>query len=115
MSTMILAALALAFGLAMAAPADAFPGMTGGRGSAATEREAAPTVVPDDERAVVPDRLVGRVLALDPVHGRVLLGTAAGVIALRADPADVAQLEVGDVIAVQVEEQESEEAPGLRT
>jgi hypothetical protein len=59
---------------------------------------------PDDERASVPERLVGRVLALDVEQGRLLLGTDAGTIALRGTPEQLADLEVGDTIEVALEE-----------
>jgi hypothetical protein len=42
--------------------------------------------MPVNDGTVAPDRVVGKVLAIDPQHGSFLLGTDAGMIALRADP-----------------------------
>jgi len=48
------------------------------------------------------DRFDGEILAVDPQHGSFLLGTDAGRIALRADPRDLAELQVGQTLEVDV-------------
>lgn len=48
------------------------------------------------------DRIDGQILAIDPQHGIFLLGSDAGMIALRADPTDLAELQVGQTLEVDV-------------
>ena len=47
-------------------------------------------------------RLDGEILAVDPQHGSFLLGTDAGMIALRADPTNLTELQVGQTLEVDV-------------
>ena len=56
---------------------------------------------PMSDNIPTPDRFEGRVLAVDPQHGSFLLGTDAGMIALRADPEDLNEPELGQTIEVQ--------------
>jgi len=58
--------------------------------------------MPVNENAAAPSRLEGKVLAIDPQHGSFLLGTDSGMIALRADPEDVALLQVGQTLEVEM-------------
>jgi hypothetical protein len=60
----------------------------------------AATPVNDD--AAAPDRIEGKVLAVDPQLGSFLLGTDAGMIALYADAQDLAELQVGQTLEVEV-------------
>jgi hypothetical protein len=69
-----------------------------------TGRDEPSALVPENDRAVVPERLMGQVLALDREQGRLLLGTNAGTIALRGSPEQLANLEIGDTVEVEVEE-----------
>jgi len=69
------------------------------------------TAMPVNEGTVAPDRVVGKVLAIDPQHGSFLLGTDAGMIALRADPEDLAGLHVGQTLEVEVVDDESPDNP----
>jgi hypothetical protein len=62
---------------------------------------------PVNDSAAAPDRVVGRVLAIDPQHGSFLLGTEAGMIALRANPEDLAGLQVGQTLEVEIVDEES--------
>jgi hypothetical protein len=57
---------------------------------------------PVNEGAAAPDRIEGKVLAIDPQHGSFLLGTDAGMIALYADAQDLAELQVGQTLEVEV-------------
>jgi hypothetical protein len=101
----------LAFALlgAMASPAWAVapPGMRwmldhdGGRIAA----------MPVDDDTAAPDRVEGKVLAIDPQHGSFLLGTDAGMLALLADPKDLAEMQVGQMIEVQMVDDESPNYP----
>jgi hypothetical protein len=52
--------------------------------------------------ATAPDRIEGKVLAVDPQHGSFLLGTDAGMIALYADAQDLAEPQVGQTLEVEV-------------
>jgi hypothetical protein len=61
-------------------------------------------MIPDNEFAGVPDRLVGQVLALDVEQGSLLLGTDAGAIALRGSPEQMEGLEIGDTVEVVLDE-----------
>lgn len=61
-------------------------------------------MIPDNEFAGVPDRLIGQVLAVDIEQGSLLLGTDAGAIALRGSPDQMQGLEVGDTIEVVLDE-----------
>ena len=56
--------------------------------------------IPDDAQVAPSDRLEGQVLALDVGEGRMLVATDIGLIAVRAKPADLAQINVGDIIEV---------------
>jgi hypothetical protein len=56
--------------------------------------------IPDDAQVAPGDRLEGQVFAVDAEQGRMLLATDAGMIALLADPVDLAGVEVGDTIEV---------------
>jgi hypothetical protein len=60
----------------------------------------AATPVNDD--AAAPDRIEGKVLAVDPQHSSFLLGTDAGMIALYANAQDLAELQVGQTLEVEV-------------
>ena len=75
---------------AVASPASAVtpPGM---RGMSTHDGDRIATM-PVNDSAAAPQRIVGKVLAIDPQHGSFLLGTDAGMIALRADPEDLAEL-----------------------
>jgi hypothetical protein len=88
-------------GMPAGAAAQRDGGALAARPGAGDQRSA---MVPEDASASVPDRLVGRVLALDPEHGRLLLGTDGGMIALRGSPEQLADLEVGDTIEVALEQ-----------
>jgi hypothetical protein len=72
----------------------------------------APTPLQHD--AAAPDRLEGKVLAIDPRFGGFLLGTDAGTIALRAEPEDLAQMQIGQTLEVEVVDDESS-SPGKAT
>lgn len=63
--------------------------------------------MPMDDNIPTSDRFEGRVLAVDPQHGSFLLGTDAGMIALRADPKDLTELEVGQTVEVEMVDDES--------
>jgi hypothetical protein len=63
--------------------------------------------MPMNDRIPTPDRFEGRVLAVDPQHGGFLLGTDAGIIALRADPKDLSALKVGQTVEVEMVDDES--------
>ena len=63
--------------------------------------------MPVNDSTAAPQRLKGKVLAIDPQHGSFLLGTDAGMIALRADPEDLAELQVGQTLEVEVIDDES--------
>lgn len=65
--------------------------------------------VPDDRPA--PHRVEGKVVALDVESGRVLLATDAGMLAVQADPEDIADLKVGDTIEVVMVEDEFDVEP----
>src|SRR5262249_3565273 len=58
--------------------------------------------MPGNDDAAAPSRIVGKVLAIDPQHGSFLLGTDSGMIALRADPEDLALLQVGQTIEIEM-------------
>jgi hypothetical protein len=60
------------------------------------------------------DRVEGEVLAVDPQHGSFLLGTDAGMLALWADPTDLAELQVGQTLEVDVVDDESPNYPMTR-
>src|SRR4030095_6376903 len=60
-----------------------------------------------NDDAATPDRVEGKVLAIDPQHGSFLLGTDAGMIALWADPHDLADLQVGQTLEVEIIDDES--------
>ena len=58
--------------------------------------------MPVDDDAAAPGRIEGKVLATDLQHGSFLLGTESGMIALRADHEDVALLQVGQTLEVEM-------------
>jgi hypothetical protein len=58
--------------------------------------------MPVNDDAAAPARIEGTVLAIDPQHGSFLLGTDSGMIALRADPEDLALLQVGQTLEVEM-------------
>ena len=62
--------------------------------------------MPVNDDAAVPSRIEGKVLATDPHHGSFLLGTDLGMIALRADREDIALLQVGQTLEVEMVEDE---------
>ena len=66
---------------------------------------------PVSDSAAAPLRIEGKVLAIDPQHGSFLLGTDAGMIGLRADPEDLAELRVGQTLEVEVIDDESPDYP----
>ena len=75
----------------------------------ATLTSAAPASRPDrrvifavsENKAIpTPDRVRGRIVALDPRDGGLLLATSAGMIALRADLKDLADVAVGETVEV---------------
>jgi hypothetical protein len=57
---------------------------------------------PLNDDAATPDRLEGRVLAIDPQHRTFVLGTDAGAIALQASAGDLAELQIGQTLEVEV-------------
>jgi hypothetical protein len=57
---------------------------------------------PVNEGAAAPDRVEGKVVAIDPQHGSFLLGTDAGMIALYAAAEDLAELQIGQTLEVEV-------------
>jgi hypothetical protein len=52
--------------------------------------------------AAAPNRIEGKVLAIDPQHGTFVLGTDAGAIALHAGAGDLAELQIGQTLEVEV-------------
>jgi hypothetical protein len=62
--------------------------------------------MPANDDTAAPGRVEGKVLAIDPQHGTFLLGTDAGMIALRADPEDLAELQVGQALEVEIVDDE---------
>jgi hypothetical protein len=62
-------------------------------------RSAIPAL-PDDAQVAPSDRLEGQVLAVDVGEGRMLVTTDIGMVAVRAEPADLAQIKVGDIVEV---------------
>lgn len=69
---------------------------------------------PVNDDAAAPDRTEGKVLAIDPQHGSFLLGTDAGMIALWAGPQDLADLQVGQTVEVELVNDESPNYPKTR-
>jgi hypothetical protein len=57
---------------------------------------------PVSGNAATAERVEGKVLAVDPEHGSFLLGTDGGMIALRADPSDLAELQIAQTLEVEV-------------
>jgi hypothetical protein len=102
-----LVAIALLGTVASPASAVAPPGMRW-MGTHGGDRIAA---TPVNDSTAAPHRLEGKVLAIDPQHGSFLLGTDAGMIALRADPEDLAELKVGQTLEVEVLDDESPDDP----
>ncbi len=94
--------------LAWAAPAIA--GHESGVGSRDADDPAAASPYTDDGRfepaPMRPDqqeqRLVGRVMDLDRDNGMVVLATERGVVVVHATPESLADIDVGDIIAVVV-------------
>jgi hypothetical protein len=70
--------------------------------------------MPVNGDAAVPDRVEGKVLAVDPQHGSFLLGTDVGMIALWAGPQDLAELQVGQTLEVEMVDDESPNYPTTR-
>ena len=70
--------------------------------------------IPVNDDTAAPDRVEGKVLAIDPQHGSFLLGTDAGMMALWADPKDLAELQVGQTLEVEVVDDESPNYPTAR-
>ncbi|HXG15703.1 MAG TPA: hypothetical protein VNK50_05605 [Calidithermus sp.] len=108
MTTTATTAMVLLAAAALAGPAAAGPGAPG------TDRPGRDAV---SDTAPIPGRVEGTVLALDVETGRLLLATDAGVLALQADPEDIARLRVGDVIEVVLVDddgQDPEPEPGPR-
>ncbi|HXG03806.1 MAG TPA: hypothetical protein VNO23_10390 [Candidatus Binatia bacterium] len=103
MNSTVTAALALLAAVVLAAPA---AGEHGALGEPDRERRGA---VPDDQ--ATPQRIEGKVVALDVENGRVLLATDAGVLAVQADPEDIADLRVGDTIEVVMVDDEFDAEP----
>jgi hypothetical protein len=68
--------------------------------SADTDSRSPVAVIPDDAHVSPGARLEGQVFAVDAEQGRMLLATDAGMIALLADPVELAGLKVGDTIEV---------------
>jgi hypothetical protein len=66
---------------------------------------------PVNGHTAAPDRVEGQVLAIDPQHGSFLLGTDARMIALRADPEDLAELQIAQTLEVQMVDDESPSDP----
>jgi hypothetical protein len=71
-------------------------------------------VTPVNGEAATADRIEGKVLAVDAQHGSFLLGTDAGMIALWAAPNDLAALQVGQTLQVEVVDDESPNYPTTR-
>jgi hypothetical protein len=94
---------------AVASPASAVT-PSGMRGMSTHDGDRIATM-PVNDSAVAPQRIVGKVLAIDPQHGSFLLGTDAGMIALRADPEDLAELQVGQTLEVEVVDDEAPNDP----
>jgi hypothetical protein len=63
--------------------------------------------MPMHEVTAVPQRIEGKVLAIDPHYGGFLLGTDAGILALRADAKDLDELQIGQTLEVELVEDES--------
>jgi hypothetical protein len=110
MTRKALIALALLGALASPASAVAPPGM---RWMVTHEGDRI-AATPVNGGAAAPDRIEGKVLAIDPQHGSFLLGTDAGMIALWADPTDLAELQVGQTLEVEVVDDESPNYPMTR-
>jgi len=100
----IIAFAIFAFLGALASPASAVapPGM---RWMVAHEGDRMATT-PVNDGAATPDRVEGKVVAIDPQHGSFLLGTDAGMIALYARAEDLAELQIGQLLEVEVVEDE---------
>ena len=103
----VLVAVALLGAVASPASAVTPPGMRGMR----THDGDRIATMPMNDSAAAPQRIVGKVLAIDPQHGSFLLGTDAGMIALRADPEDLAELQVGQTLEVEVVDDEAPNDP----
>ena len=102
-----LIAFALLGGVASPASAVAPPGMRW----MITHNGDRIAAMPVNDDIAAPDRVEGKVLAIDPQHGSFLLGTDAGMIALRADPEDLAELQVGQTLEVEMVDDESPNDP----
>ena len=76
-----------------------------------TDRRPPVAAVPDDAHVEPGHRLEGQVFAVDADLGRMLLATDAGMIALLADPAELAGVRVGDTIEVVMVEPPPAAAP----
>ena len=58
--------------------------------------------MPVNDDAAAPARIEGTVLAIDSQHGSFLLGTDSGMIALRADPEDLVDMQIGQTLEVEM-------------
>jgi hypothetical protein len=58
--------------------------------------------MPLDDDSAASDRVEGKVLAVDPQHGRFLLGTDAGMIAMRTTSEDIAEMQIGQTLEVEM-------------
>lgn len=97
MSSRVLGALALLATMAAPASAVAPPGTRWMTSHDGDQMAATPL---DD--AAAPDRIEGKVLAIDPQRGTFVLGTDAGAIALRASSGDLAELQIGQTLEVEI-------------
>jgi hypothetical protein len=74
--------------------------------------QAPPGANDDNSPATAPDNgkreMIGRVLAVDADRGMVLLGTDSGMVPLRVSAEDLAQLQPGDLVAVQISADEGQ-------
>ena len=71
------------------------------RSRSTSHRDRRVIVAVSENKAIpTPDRVRGRIVALDPRDGGLLLATSAGMIALRADLKDLADVAVGDTVEV---------------
>jgi hypothetical protein len=110
MTRTLLVALALLGALASPASAVAPPGLRW----MITHDGDRIAAIPVNSDVATSDRVEGNVLAVDPQHGSFLLGTDAGMLALWADPTDLAELQVGQILEVEVVDDESPNYPMTR-
>lgn len=91
----LLGALVLLGALAVTAPADADHAAR-----LEAEKPGAPEGTAEPDAGQPPERITGRVLAVDAERGELLLATDAGMLELRGNPEDLVGVEVGDLIEV---------------